>query len=79
MFRKMVVSAKRLGFIAEDVYGFVPAQSRKHLNTMGLAAVLTKAVQEQQKMLQYQKKTMVEMAKRIETLELTVNYCIKGL
>ncbi len=43
---------ERLGFIAEDVPDLVAMQDRKHLNAMDLTAVLTKVVQEQQKMLQ---------------------------
>ena len=42
---------KHLGFIAEDVPDLVAEQDRKHLNSMDITAVLTKVVQEQQKMI----------------------------
>ena len=70
---------ERLGFIAEDVPDLVATQDRKHLNAMELTAVLTKVVQEQQKMLEEQKDAMDTMAKKIEMLESAMNNRVKGL
>ncbi len=64
---------EHLGFLAEDVPELVSTNNRNHLSIMDFTAVLTKVVQEQQKMLMIQKEAMDEMAKRIETLESTVN------
>ena len=48
---------KHLGFIAEDVPDLVAEEDRKHLNSMDITAVLTKVVQEQQRMLLEQKRS----------------------
>lgn len=42
---------KHIGFIAEDVPNLVAMNARKNLSTMDITAVLTKVVQEQQKMI----------------------------
>ncbi len=51
-----------LGFIAEDVPGLVATADRKRLRTMDIVAVLTKVVQEQQRVIE-------EMSKDIEVLK----------
>lgn len=53
---------QRLGFIAEDVPDLVATSERDQLSLMDLIAMLTKAVQEQQK-------TMAELAAEIHTLK----------
>ncbi len=70
---------ERLGFIAEDVPDLVATQDRKHLNAMDLTAVLTKVVQEQQKMLQTQQEAMSEMKREIKMMKSAMNYGVKGL
>ena len=51
-----------VGFIAEDVPDLVAAKDRKGMSPMDVAAVLTKVVQEQQKVI-------VELQARVEALE----------
>ncbi len=61
-----------VGFIAEDVPDLVATKDRKGLSPMDVTAVLTKVVQEQQKM-------MKSMAEKIEKLESLIDYGVKGL
>lgn len=68
-----------VGFIAEDVPELVATRDRKGLSPMDLTAVLTKVVQEQQKMLQTQKEAMDGMKHEIEMLKSAMNYGVKGL
>jgi hypothetical protein len=49
---KLDPSEKHVGFIAEDVPDLVATQDRKHLSPMDIVAVLTKVVQEQNKMIE---------------------------
>ncbi len=70
---------ERLGFIAEDVPDLVATQDRKHLNAMDLTAVLTKVVQEQQKMLQEQKEAITAMKQEMQMMKSATNYGVKGL
>ncbi len=58
-----------LGFIAEDVPELVAMQDRKGLNAMDIAALLTKVVQEQQKILAAQQKEISELRESIANLE----------
>ena len=60
---------KHLGFIAEDVPDLVSEQDRKHLNSMDITAVLTKVVQEQQRMLQEQQKTISVLKAEMEEIK----------
>ncbi|MEK7313398.1 MAG: tail fiber domain-containing protein, partial [Deltaproteobacteria bacterium] len=68
-----------VGFIAEDVPDLVATRDRKGLSPMDLTAVLTKAVQEQQRMLQDQKETIDAMKQEIEILKSGRNSGVKGL
>jgi TolA-binding protein len=62
-----------LGFIAEDVPDLVAMKDRKHMTSMDVVAVLTKVVQEQQKLSQQQQQTIQKLNQRIEQLEKLVN------
>ncbi len=68
-----------VGFIAEDVPELVATKDRKGLAPMDLTAVLTKVVQEQQKMLQEQKETIDAMKQEMEIMKSFMNYGVKGL
>lgn len=68
-----------VGFIAEDVPELVATRDRKGLSPMDVTAVLTKVVQEQQRMLQDQKETIDAMKHEIEMLKTAMNYGVKGL
>lgn len=68
-----------VGFIAEDVPELVATRDRKGLSPMDLTAVITKVVQEQQRMLQDQKETIDAMKHEIEILKTGMNYGAKGL
>lgn len=59
---------EHLGFIAEDVPELVAAKDRKRLNPMDISALLTKVVQEQQRMIQEQQKTIESMMQKIQQL-----------
>jgi hypothetical protein len=61
-----------VGFIAEDVPEMVATPDRKGLESMDIAAVLTKVVQEQQRMLKEQKEAMVKLQGKIISLENTL-------
>lgn len=63
-----------VGFIAEDVPEMVATPDRKGLESMDIAAVLTKVVQEQQKMLKAQQETMAQMQDKITTLETALQF-----
>jgi len=58
-----------VGFIAEDVPDMVATRDRKGIESMDIAAVLTKVVQEQQKMLKEQKETMQQLQDKLVSLE----------
>jgi hypothetical protein len=58
-----------VGFIAEDVPEIVATSDRKGLESMDIAAVLTKVVQEQQRMLKAQQETMQQLQDKIVSLE----------
>ncbi len=58
-----------VGFIAEDVPALVAEEDRKSLSPMDVVAVLTKVVQEQQKLAQDQQKTIDELAAKVAELE----------
>jgi hypothetical protein len=60
---------KYLGFIAEDVPELVAMKDRKGLSPMDVVAVLTKAVQEQQKTISNYQKTVSELTERVGKLE----------
>jgi hypothetical protein len=58
-----------LGFIAEDVPELVASKDRKSMSAMDVAAVLTKVVQEQQRLAEEQQKTIAELQKQIDELK----------
>jgi hypothetical protein len=58
-----------VGFIAEDVPEMVATGDRKGLESMDVAAVLTKVVQEQQRMLKEQQKAIRQLQDKIVGLE----------
>ena len=63
-------SAERhVGFIAEDVPAIIASSDRKGLSPMDVVALLTKVVQEQQKLIQGQQQTVDSLSQRIEVLE----------
>lgn len=59
----------RVGFIAEDVPDLVAMKGRKTLGTVDILAVLTKALQEQQKLNREQQKTIDQLKKEIAELK----------
>ena len=60
---------RHVGFIAEDVPTLLASKDRKGLSPMDMIAVLTRVVQEQQKLIAEQRETVASLAKRIERLE----------
>jgi len=58
-----------LGFIAEDVPDLVAMNGRKGMRAMDVVAVLTKVVQEQQKVNEEQNKLINELKEKIKELE----------
>ena len=59
----------RVGFIAEDVPELVAMNGRKTLGTVDILAVLTKVLQEQQRLNLEQQKTIDQLKKEIEELK----------
>ena len=57
---KKDLTEKHVGFIAEDVPELVSTKDRKGLSPMDIVAVLTKVVQEQQRIIEDQQKTAKE-------------------
>ncbi|MGR3320193.1 MAG: tail fiber domain-containing protein [Candidatus Anammoxibacter sp.] len=68
-----------VGFIAEDVPELVATKDRKGLAPMDITAVLTKVVQEQQRMLQDQRETIDVMKQEMGMMKSFMNYGVKGL
>ena len=60
---------RHVGFIAEDVPDLLASKDRKGLSSMDVVAVLTKVVQEQERLIGEQRETLGALAKRIEVLE----------
>ena len=60
---------KHVGFIAEDAPELVASKDRKGMSSMDVVAVLTKVVQEQQRVVQEQKATIVELSRRLAVVE----------
>ncbi|HPQ27327.1 MAG TPA: tail fiber domain-containing protein [Desulfobacteraceae bacterium] len=60
---------KHVGFIAEDVPDLVASKDRKAMSSMDIVAVLTKVVQEQQKLVDKQQKMLLELSGRVQDLE----------
>jgi hypothetical protein len=60
---------KHVGFIAEDVPDLIATKDRKGLSPMDIVAVLTKVVQDQQKVTQEQQKTIAMLSEKVSELE----------
>jgi len=60
---------RHVGFIAEDAPDLVAAKDRKGMSSMDVVAVLTRVVQEQQKVVQEQKATITELSRRLAVVE----------
>jgi len=60
---------RHVGFIAEDAPSLVATKDRKGMSPMDVVAVLTKVVQEQQKVVQAQKATIAELSRRLAVVE----------
>jgi hypothetical protein len=58
-----------LGFIAEEVPQLVAAKGRKGLSSMDITAVLTRVLQEQQKMVRQQQETILQLKYKVTELE----------
>ncbi|UCH96984.1 MAG: tail fiber domain-containing protein [Candidatus Aminicenantes bacterium] len=58
-----------LGFIAEEVPQLVASKGRKGLSPMDITAVLTRVLQEQQKMVREQQETIMQLKTKIAELE----------
>lgn len=58
-----------LGFIAEEVPQLVAAKGRKGLSPMDITAVLTRVLQEQQKMVRQQQVTIMQLKAKLAELE----------
>lgn len=58
-----------LGFIAEEVPQLVASKGRKGLSPMDITAVLTRVLQEQQKMVREQQETIVQLKAKVAELE----------
>jgi hypothetical protein len=67
---KRDMTERHVGFIAEEMPDLLATKDRKGLSPMDIVAVLTKVVQEQQKMIEEQKK---EYQKTISTLRDELN------
>ncbi|UCH81443.1 MAG: tail fiber domain-containing protein [Nitrospiraceae bacterium] len=58
-----------LGFIAEDVPELVAKNDRKGLSPMDIVAVLTKVVQQQQKLIEEHKKSLTTLSNKVNDLD----------
>ena len=66
---KANASEKHVGFIAEDVPDLVATKDRKGLSPMDIVAVLTKVLQEQQKINQEQLEAISNLTKELKELK----------
>lgn len=66
---KADTSEQHVGFIAEDVPELVATKDRKGLSSLDVTAVLTKVVQEQQKLIDSQQKALEELNYKLGLLE----------
>jgi hypothetical protein len=64
---------RHVGFIAEDVPELVAAKDRKSLSPMDIAAVLTRALQEQQRIIEQQQEAIRTLGERYLALEARVD------
>ena len=60
---------KHVGFIAEEVPDLIATKDRKGLSPMDIVAVLTKVVQEQQKVAEEQQKSISMLSEKVTELE----------
>jgi hypothetical protein len=65
---KVEAEERHVGFIAEDVPDLVASADRKGLSSMDIVAVLTKAVQEQQRTIEVQQRDLEEQRRTIADL-----------
>jgi hypothetical protein len=66
---KADASERHVGFVAEDVPELVASQDRKGMSPMDVVAVLTKVIQEQQRIAAEQNKTVSVLSERVQALE----------
>jgi hypothetical protein len=64
---------RHIGFIAEDVPDLVASKDRKGMSPMDVVAVLTKVVQEQQKLAEKQQKTIDALRLELNELKIQVS------
>ena len=60
---------EHVGFIAEDVPELVATKDKKGVSSMDVVAVLTKVVQEQQRMAEQQQRTITELKEEMKELK----------
>jgi len=60
---------RHVGFIAEDAPDLVATKDKKGMSPMDVVAVLTRVVQEQQKVMEAQKQTIEELSRRLALVE----------
>ena len=60
---------RHVGFIAEDAPALVATRDRKGMSPMDVVAVLTKVLQEQQRVVQDQRSTIAELSRRLAVVE----------
>ena len=70
---------QHVGFIAEDVPDLVSKKDRKGLSPMDIVAVVTKVVQDQQKVIKAQDETIQKQSKEIQTLKAILRQTLVGL
>lgn len=66
---KMNPEEKTLGFIAEEVPGLVAASDRATINPVEIVAVLTRALQAQQRVIEDQQTEAAKLEQRLARLE----------
>ena len=71
-FRYLTEQVQHVGFIAEDVPALVATPDRKSVSSMDVVAVLTRAVQEQQKLIEEQQKSHDARQHTVEALRKVV-------
>jgi hypothetical protein len=63
---KSTKDEEHIGFIAEDVPGLVATKDRKGISPMDIVAILTKVVQQQQKIIEDQQKRLTKLEKQLK-------------
>lgn len=67
-FRYLTEQVQHVGFIAEDVPALVATPDRKSVSSMDVVAVLTRAVQEQQKLIEEQQQVLADLTAEVKAL-----------